>query len=52
MQVAPRSLVMGVPGRVVRAVDEVLTERIKRTWRSYVKLAEEHRRGEFEALPH
>jgi carbonic anhydrase/acetyltransferase-like protein (isoleucine patch superfamily) len=52
MQVPPRSLVMGVPARVVRPVDDVLTERIKRTWRSYVKLAEEHRRGGFEALPH
>jgi carbonic anhydrase/acetyltransferase-like protein (isoleucine patch superfamily) len=32
MQVPPRSLVMGVPGRIVRIVDGALAERIAETW--------------------
>lgn len=45
MAVPPRSLVMGVPGRVVRAVDERLAVRIRTTWEHYVTLAERHRSG-------
>ena len=37
MQVPPGSLVMGVPGRIVRAVDERLAHRIAETWTHYVE---------------
>lgn len=46
MQVPPGSLVLGVPGRVVRQVDADLTRRIERTWRSYLELAARHRAWE------
>src|SRR5918999_212698 len=39
MQVPPRSLVLGVPGRVVRPVDERLASRIAETWSHYVEQA-------------
>ncbi|MGH7675088.1 MAG: gamma carbonic anhydrase family protein, partial [Gemmatimonadales bacterium] len=45
--VPPGSLVMGLPGRVVRPVDEALRARIRGTWEHYVALAERHRAGEF-----
>jgi len=48
--IAAGSLVMGVPGRVVRAVDDQLRARIRSTWEHYVTLAERHRRGVFPAL--
>jgi carbonic anhydrase/acetyltransferase-like protein (isoleucine patch superfamily) len=38
MQVPPRSLVMGVPARVVRPVDERLAGRIAETWSHYAGL--------------
>jgi carbonic anhydrase/acetyltransferase-like protein (isoleucine patch superfamily) len=47
MQVPPRSLVMGVPGRVVRSVDDRLTRRIAETWAHYVGQARAHRAGRF-----
>ena len=47
MQVPPRSLVMGVPGRVVRPVDERLASRIAETWSHYVEQARAHRAGKF-----
>jgi carbonic anhydrase/acetyltransferase-like protein (isoleucine patch superfamily) len=47
MQVPPRSLVMGVPGRIVRPVDETLTRRIAETWSHYVEQARAHRAGRF-----
>jgi carbonic anhydrase/acetyltransferase-like protein (isoleucine patch superfamily) len=47
MQVPPRSLVMGVPGRVVRPVDERLASRIGETWAHYVEQAHAHRAGRF-----
>ena len=47
MQVPPESLVMGVPARVVRHVDDGLRARIKETWEHYVAEAERHRRGTF-----
>jgi carbonic anhydrase/acetyltransferase-like protein (isoleucine patch superfamily) len=47
MQVPPRSLVLGVPARVVRAVDERLAARIAETWSHYVGQAKAHRAGEF-----
>jgi carbonic anhydrase/acetyltransferase-like protein (isoleucine patch superfamily) len=41
------SLVMGVPGRVVRAVDAALRARIRSTWQHYVEQAARHRAGAF-----
>lgn len=46
MEVPPGSLVLGVPGRVVREVDEALRQRAAANWRHYVALAGQHRRGE------
>jgi len=50
MQVTPRSLVMGVPARIVRAVDERLAQRIASTWMHYVKQASRHHAGHFPLL--
>ena len=47
MRVPPGSLVMGVPARVVRHVDDGLRARILGTWEHYVAEAERHRRGKF-----
>jgi carbonic anhydrase/acetyltransferase-like protein (isoleucine patch superfamily) len=47
MQTPPGSLVMGVPARVVRAVDERLASRIAETWSHYVEQARAHREGRF-----
>jgi len=47
MQIPPGSLVMGVPARVVRHVDEGLRARIRGTWEHYVEQAARHRRGTF-----
>ena len=47
MQVPPDSLVLGVPGRVIRATTAAERERIARTVASYLELQERHRRGEF-----
>jgi carbonic anhydrase/acetyltransferase-like protein (isoleucine patch superfamily) len=47
MQVPPGSLVMGVPARVARPVDDTLRARIRGTWEHYVAEAERHRRGTF-----
>jgi len=46
-RVPPGSLVMGVPARVTRAVDEGLRRRIRDTWEHYVAEAERHRAGTF-----
>jgi carbonic anhydrase/acetyltransferase-like protein (isoleucine patch superfamily) len=45
--IPPGSVVMGVPARVVRAVDETLRARIRHTWEHYVALAERHRAGRY-----
>ena len=45
--VPPGSLVMGVPGRVVRVVDDALRARIRGTWEHYVEQAARHRAGAF-----
>jgi carbonic anhydrase/acetyltransferase-like protein (isoleucine patch superfamily) len=47
LRVPPGSLVLGVPGRVVRAVDDALRARIRGTWEHYVAEAERHRAGTF-----
>ncbi len=45
--VPPGSVVLGVPGRLVRAVDDELRARIRGTWEHYVAQAERHRSGRF-----
>jgi carbonic anhydrase/acetyltransferase-like protein (isoleucine patch superfamily) len=45
--IPPGSLVIGVPGRVVRPVDDVLRERIRSTWSHYVEMARSHRSGRY-----
>jgi carbonic anhydrase/acetyltransferase-like protein (isoleucine patch superfamily) len=47
MQVPPRSLVMGVPGRIVRQVDPALASRVAATWAHYVEEARAHRSGRY-----
>jgi carbonic anhydrase/acetyltransferase-like protein (isoleucine patch superfamily) len=47
MVIPPGSLVMGVPARVVRPVDDGLRARIRATWRHYVELGRRHRAGNF-----
>jgi carbonic anhydrase/acetyltransferase-like protein (isoleucine patch superfamily) len=51
MQVPPGSLVMGVPGRIVRQVDAALAERVAATWTHYVEEARAHRAGRYPLLP-
>ena len=43
MEVPPGSLVMGVPGKVVRVVDEELARRIQGTWQHYVEQAKNYK---------
>ena len=50
MKVPPGSLVMGVPGRVVRPVDDTLRERIQMTWVHYIEQAKRHKAGQFPLL--
>jgi carbonic anhydrase/acetyltransferase-like protein (isoleucine patch superfamily) len=45
MRVPPGSLVVGVPGRIVRRVDDELRERILRTVSDYKTVKEGHRSG-------
>ena len=47
MKIPPNSLVLGIPGKVVRSTTEAERERIRRTVESYLELQELHRRGEF-----
>jgi carbonic anhydrase/acetyltransferase-like protein (isoleucine patch superfamily) len=47
MEVPAGSLVMGVPGRVIRPVDEELRGRIEWTWRHYLEQAAAHRAGRY-----
>lgn len=47
MTVPPGSLVVGVPARVTRPVDDALRERIRETWQHYVAEAERHKSGAF-----
>jgi carbonic anhydrase/acetyltransferase-like protein (isoleucine patch superfamily) len=45
--VPPGSLVMGMPAKVVRAVDAALAARIAQTWKHYIEQARRHRTGSF-----
>jgi carbonic anhydrase/acetyltransferase-like protein (isoleucine patch superfamily) len=46
-EIPPGSLVVGVPARVVRPVDEALRSRMRVGVEHYVALARRHRAGEF-----
>jgi carbonic anhydrase/acetyltransferase-like protein (isoleucine patch superfamily) len=50
MQVPPKSLVMGVPGRIIRSVDAALAARVQATWSHYVDEARAHRSGRYPLL--
>jgi carbonic anhydrase/acetyltransferase-like protein (isoleucine patch superfamily) len=47
MEVPPNSLVLGVPGRIVRDTTVAERDRIARTVQSYLELQQAHRRGEY-----
>src|SRR5688500_7574808 len=47
MRIPPGSLVLGVPGRVVRQTTAAERERIAHTVAAYVALQDRHRRGKF-----
>jgi carbonic anhydrase/acetyltransferase-like protein (isoleucine patch superfamily) len=47
MRVPPGSVVLGLPGKVVRPIDAALTQRIAETWRHYVEQAKRHRAGAY-----
>jgi carbonic anhydrase/acetyltransferase-like protein (isoleucine patch superfamily) len=47
MRIPPRSLVMGVPGRIVRPVDSALVERVSANWSHYVEEARAHKTGRY-----
>ncbi len=46
-QVPPGSLVLGVPGRIIKPVDAAALEGIELSWRHYVAQASRHREGVF-----
>jgi carbonic anhydrase/acetyltransferase-like protein (isoleucine patch superfamily) len=50
IQIPPKSLVMGVPGRIIRSVDAALADRVKATWSHYVEEARAHRSGRYPLL--
>jgi carbonic anhydrase/acetyltransferase-like protein (isoleucine patch superfamily) len=50
MQIPPNSMVMGVPGKVVRQTTVVERERIRATIDSYVRLQSEHAAGQHPPL--
>ena len=47
MRIPPNSLVLGVPGRVVRETTDAERDRIARTVQSYLDLQQAHRRGDY-----
>jgi carbonic anhydrase/acetyltransferase-like protein (isoleucine patch superfamily) len=47
MQIPPGSLVLGIPAKVVRPVDDALRARIRLTTEHYVELARRHRDGAY-----
>jgi carbonic anhydrase/acetyltransferase-like protein (isoleucine patch superfamily) len=51
MDVPPGSLVVGLPGKIVRALDEAARERLEHAWRHYVDQARRHRDGAFPIRP-
>jgi carbonic anhydrase/acetyltransferase-like protein (isoleucine patch superfamily) len=51
MVIPPNSLVLGVPGRVVRETTAEERVRIRRTVDAYIALQQQHRDGEYPQLP-
>lgn len=51
MEVPPDSLVVGLPAKVVRKVDDELRKRMRRTVRDYQALKEGHRDGRWRGAP-
>jgi carbonic anhydrase/acetyltransferase-like protein (isoleucine patch superfamily) len=49
MKIPPGSLVVGLPGKIVREVTDAERARIRRTVESYLQLQQRHRAGEFPA---
>jgi carbonic anhydrase/acetyltransferase-like protein (isoleucine patch superfamily) len=47
MRIPPNSVVLGVPGKVVRQTTAEERERIAKTVASYLDLQDRHRGGEF-----
>jgi len=47
MEIPPNSVVLGVPGRVVREITPEMRERIAKTVRAYLGLSEAHQSGRF-----
>jgi carbonic anhydrase/acetyltransferase-like protein (isoleucine patch superfamily) len=47
MEIPPGSMVVGVPGRIVRSVGDEACARIDHAWRHYVAQARRHREGTF-----
>ncbi|HKS07221.1 MAG TPA: gamma carbonic anhydrase family protein, partial [Gemmatimonadaceae bacterium] len=47
MVVPPGSIVLGVPGRVVKQVDKMTRARIQHGVDAYLELAEQHREGKY-----
>jgi carbonic anhydrase/acetyltransferase-like protein (isoleucine patch superfamily) len=47
MEVPPGSLVVGLPAKVVRPVDEAAAKLLEHGWRHYVEQARRHREGAF-----
>ena len=47
MEVPPDSVVLGVPSKIVRPVDEELRRRARETWEHYVIQAQRHRGGTY-----
>ena len=50
MTIPPGSLVVGLPGKIVRKVTEAERARVRRTVESYLQLQQRHRAGEFTAV--
>ena len=50
MTIPPGSLVVGLPGKIVRKVTEAERARVRRTVESYLQLQQRHRAGEFPAV--
>ena len=51
MDIPPGSLVLGVPAKIVRQVDDSLRRRIQGTVDHYVRLSDLHRQGRFSRAP-
>ncbi len=47
MNIPPGSLVVGLPAKVLRPVDEPTAARLEHGWRHYVERARQHREGSF-----